>query len=95
MEYMPDKIKSVLKIEAAYSSETLASTYKFTRIYEPEYQHRDLHLRKNLKSHKIKTVTTFGISLLYNDVGNGQMSGVLTCSHEYCLLLRTGHLLAV
>jgi hypothetical protein len=41
-----------LKIEAVCLSETLASTYKSTRRHSPEDQHRHLHRRENLKSHK-------------------------------------------
>jgi hypothetical protein len=41
---------SALKMEAVYSSETLVYTYKTTRRYKPEYQHRPLHRRQNLKS---------------------------------------------
>jgi hypothetical protein len=44
---------SALKMEAVCSSpERLVSTYKSTRRYSPEEQHRHLRHRKNLKSHK-------------------------------------------
>jgi hypothetical protein len=39
-----------LKMEAVCSSETLLSTYKSTRRYNPKDQHRHLHRRENLKS---------------------------------------------
>jgi hypothetical protein len=38
----------VLKMEAAYSSETLVSAYKSTRPYCPEDQDRHLYRRENL-----------------------------------------------
>jgi hypothetical protein len=40
---------SALKMEAVCSSETLVSTYKSTRRYYPEDQHRHLHRSENLK----------------------------------------------
>jgi hypothetical protein len=38
-------------MEAVYFSETLVSTYKSTRYYNPEDQHRHMHCRKHLRSH--------------------------------------------
>jgi hypothetical protein len=40
-------------MEAVCSSETLASTYKLTRRYNPEDQRRHLHGRENLRSQKV------------------------------------------
>jgi hypothetical protein len=39
-------------METVCFSETLVSTYKSTRRHNPE-QHRHLHHRENLKSHKL------------------------------------------
>jgi hypothetical protein len=39
---------SILKIEAVSSSETLVSTYKSTRLCNPEDQHRYLHHYENI-----------------------------------------------
>jgi hypothetical protein len=43
---------SGLKMEAVCSSEILVSTYESTRRYNPAKQHRHLHRRENLRSHK-------------------------------------------
>jgi hypothetical protein len=40
---------SALKIETVCFAKTLVSTYKSTRTYNPEYHHRKLHRRENLK----------------------------------------------
>jgi hypothetical protein len=40
-------------MELVYFSETLVSTYKCTRRYNPEDQHRQLHRREKLKSHTV------------------------------------------
>jgi hypothetical protein len=40
-------------METVYLVETLVSTYKSTRRYNPEEQHGLLHRRKNLKSHML------------------------------------------
>jgi hypothetical protein len=45
-------LTSVLKMETVCSSETLVSTYKFIRCYISEDQHRHLHRRRNLRSHR-------------------------------------------
>jgi hypothetical protein len=37
--------------------ETLASTYQSTRRHNPEYQHRHLHRRENLKFHFLLFIT--------------------------------------
>jgi hypothetical protein len=42
---------SGLKIKAASSFQTLASTYKSIRCHNPEYQHRHLHRRETHKCH--------------------------------------------
>jgi hypothetical protein len=41
-----------LNMETVCLSETLVSTYKSTRLYYPEDQHRHLHRRENRKSHR-------------------------------------------
>jgi hypothetical protein len=43
------------KMEAVCSSETLVSTYKSTRYYNPEDQQRHTHCRENRKSHSCIT----------------------------------------
>jgi hypothetical protein len=48
---------SGLKMEEECFSETLASTDKSTRRYNPEDQHRHLHRRENLRSHMIGQVS--------------------------------------
>jgi hypothetical protein len=50
---------SISWAEAVCSSETLVSTYKSTRRYSPEDQHRHLHFHQNLKSH----IGNFSLSL--------------------------------
>jgi hypothetical protein len=40
-----------LKTEAVFFSETLVSTYKSTRRYNPKDQYQHIHCRENLKSH--------------------------------------------
>lgn len=40
-------------------SETLASTYESTQCRKPKEQHRQLHLRDNLKSHTLKCNLSF------------------------------------
>jgi hypothetical protein len=42
---------STLQMETVYFSETLVYTYKFTRRYNPENQHRHFHRHENLISH--------------------------------------------
>jgi hypothetical protein len=46
------KYTLALKMEAVFSSETLVSTYKSKRRYNPEDQQQHLHRSENLKSHK-------------------------------------------
>jgi hypothetical protein len=41
------------KMEAVCSSKTLISTYKSTRRYNPEDQHRHPHRRENVISHTL------------------------------------------
>jgi hypothetical protein len=51
---------AALDMEAVCSSETLVSTYKSTRRYNP---HRHLHRRENLKTHMVKKVYKYGMTL--------------------------------
>jgi hypothetical protein len=44
-------VDKTLKMEAEKSSETLVSTYKCTRCYNPKGQNRYLQCPENIKSH--------------------------------------------
>jgi hypothetical protein len=51
---------SALKMEVVCSSETLVSTYKSTRRYNPEDQSRYLR-RENLKSEEYMLITMYAL----------------------------------
>jgi hypothetical protein len=62
---------SGLRMKEMYFSETSVSTYKFTRRQNPEDQHRQLHRRKNPKSHEVVKVSNF-IVVYFNLNGSGK-----------------------
>jgi hypothetical protein len=53
---LPINLILALKMEAVFPSET-ASTFKSTQRYNPEEQHRHLHLRENIKTYIANCVT--------------------------------------